>query len=136
MNARKEITGTLIAPCGMNCGICFGYLRPKNPCLGCNQDSAEKTRQCSIKRCRQPGREKARFCYACTAYPCRRLRQLDERYRRKYGMSMIANLDLIKTKGIRFFVAREKVRWVCQACGSRICVHRPECPGCGAKRAE
>ena len=26
-----------IAPCGMNCSICRGYLRKKNKCLGCRE---------------------------------------------------------------------------------------------------
>jgi hypothetical protein len=25
----------LIAPCGMNCGVCMAYLREKNKCPGC-----------------------------------------------------------------------------------------------------
>ena len=30
----------LIAPCGMNCGICYGYLREKNKCPGCRKRDA------------------------------------------------------------------------------------------------
>jgi hypothetical protein len=26
----------LIAACGMNCGLCIGYLREKKPCSGCS----------------------------------------------------------------------------------------------------
>jgi hypothetical protein len=25
----------MIAPCGMNCGLCIGHLREKKPCGGC-----------------------------------------------------------------------------------------------------
>jgi len=25
----------IIAPCGMNCGLCTGHLREKRPCGGC-----------------------------------------------------------------------------------------------------
>ncbi|MDD5456566.1 MAG: hypothetical protein PHV30_05985 [Candidatus Margulisbacteria bacterium] len=30
----------LIAPCGMNCAICLGYLREKNKCPGCSETDA------------------------------------------------------------------------------------------------
>ena len=49
------------------------------------------------------------FCGECAAFPCRRLRQLDLRYRTKYGMSMLANLEAIRTFGIRKFVALQEL---------------------------
>ena len=45
---------SLIAPCGMNCGICMAYLREKNKCPGCRGDDTNKpvTRVgCKIKNC-------------------------------------------------------------------------------------
>ena len=44
----------LIAPCGMNCGICLGYLRTKNRCNGCRVNADEYSnycRKCIIKNC-------------------------------------------------------------------------------------
>ena len=44
----------LIAPCGMNCGICMAFLRPTNKCPGCRSDDTDKpiTRiGCKIKTC-------------------------------------------------------------------------------------
>ncbi len=35
----------LIAPCGMNCGTCLGYLREKNKCVGCRLKSDIKITQ-------------------------------------------------------------------------------------------
>lgn len=32
----------LIAPCGMNCGLCIGPLRDKRPCGGCFKMDDEK----------------------------------------------------------------------------------------------
>jgi hypothetical protein len=31
----------MIAPCGMNCGICIGHLREKRPCGGCFKKNDE-----------------------------------------------------------------------------------------------
>ena len=35
MNTKSIIKTRLIAPCGMNCAVCLGYLREKNKCPGC-----------------------------------------------------------------------------------------------------
>jgi hypothetical protein len=58
---------------------------------------------------------------------------LDERYRTKYGMSMIDNLVHIKKFGIRHFIRNEKERWTCPGCSQLICVHKPQCLFCGHK---
>lgn len=127
----------MIAPCGMNCALCIGHLRDKNRCPGCNhREEAAKAgacRRCSIKFCEAQSHPN-RFCFHCAKYPCRRLRQLDQRYRTRYGMSMLGNLEFIRSCGIREFVAREKVRWACPACGQTSCVHRDHCLHCGAPR--
>lgn len=60
-----------------------------------------------------------------------RLRQLDKRYRAKYGMSMTENLLRIQEIGVEAFVADEKPRWTCPECGSLLCVHLPHCGVCG-----
>ena len=47
---------------------------------------------------------------------------LDRRYRTKYGMSMIENLNYIQKKGIRRFLKKEKSKWII---GDKIfCVHK------------
>ena len=66
-------------------------------------------------------------------FPCAGLKQPDRRYRTKYGMSMIENLEAIKESGIRKFIQKEKKRWTCPECGGTICIHRPQCPSCGRK---
>jgi hypothetical protein len=124
----------LIAPCGMNCGICLGYLREKNRCPGCRISGSGKPvycRKCVIKFCKEHKNKKSVFCFECDKYPCLRLKQLDKRYRTNYGMSMLENLQFIREKGIRAFVACEQKRWTCKKCGSIVCVHRPNCLNCG-----
>lgn len=129
------ITSNLIAPCGMNCGICIGYLRDKNTCPSCremNENKPKYCRKCIIKNCSILKEKKMKFCSdKCEKYPCVRLKQLDKRYKTQYKMSMIQNLENIDEFGIRQFVKNEKERWKCPDCGGIICVHRDYCLECG-----
>lgn len=137
MRINIKLKTSLIAPCGMNCGLCLGYQRVKNHCPGCNFVSPDKPNyclHCIIKNCEYFSKNNAKYCYNCDKYPCKRMKQLDKRYRTRYGMSMIENLNTIKSQGIRKFVASEKQKWTCEKCGNIICVHRPNCPVCGAER--
>jgi hypothetical protein len=99
----KKTDSSLISPCGMNCSLCLGYQREKNHCKGCRNENNIKyktkgSNNCVIKGCKLLKDTKSGFCYECTKYPCTRLKQLDKRYRTKYNMSMIDNLEYIKEK--------------------------------------
>ena len=127
----------LIAACGMNCEICLGFQRLKNPCPGCRGDNAAKPgycQKCIIANCAELNKTQSGFCYDCPKYPCKRLKQLDQRYRTKYGMSMIENLANIKTMGLVHFTNNETERWRCRNCGEQICIHRPICLKCKTPR--
>lgn len=128
-----KIIADMIAPCGMNCSLCHGHIRERNTCPGCHHDGDGKPqgcRTCSITRCEKRTRGKKKFCFDCDTFPCARMKQLDKRYRTKYGMSMFENLFFIQEKGIRAFVRNEKERWKCPQCGEILCVHRDECVSC------
>jgi hypothetical protein len=71
-----------------------------------------------------------KYCFLCDSFPCVRLKHLDNRYRTKYGMSMIGNLENIRKFGIRHFIKTEKERWSCPECGEILCVHKPQCLYC------
>jgi len=134
----ESLESKMIAPCGMNCGLCIGHLREKNRCPGCNGDDADKPKfcvACRIRHCDKIGGREQKLCFKCAQFPCVRLRQLDKRYRTKYGMSMIENLESIRELGLERFVAREKDRWKCPECGGVICVHRKNCIYCGRVRS-
>jgi ribosomal protein L32 len=138
MSTKSTITLKLIAPCGMNCGICLGYLREKNKCPGCrgiDENKPDGCRKCIIKSCQILKKNKMLFCSdKCKKFPCLRLKNLDKRYRTKYGMSMLENLENIKKFGIRKFVKSEQKIWKCPKCGELFCVHRDSCLKCGEKR--
>lgn len=123
----------MMAPCGMDCGVCAKHLRDRNPCLGCLAiDCTLSHCEVGIKACAERNAG-ATFCFDCVRYPCRRLQQLDLRYRTRYGMSMIENLDRIRETGLSNFMAVENTRWVCPSCGGPICVHDRRCYACGTQ---
>jgi len=132
-----RIPASMMAPCGMNCGICVAHLRKDNRCAGCLAEGGQKQKHClvcSIKTCDKRS-EDATFCFDCVKYPCSRLKQLDTRYRTKYHMSMLENLDHIRELGLDQFMVIENTRWVCPSCGSPICIHDQRCYRCGARYA-
>lgn len=133
MENQASIDSSLIAPCGMNCGLCLAHLREKKKCGGCNDIDGDKPVYCSkcrIKNCETIQESKSKLCYECNKFPCARMKQLDKRYRTKYKMSMIENLEQIKSTGMDEFIKNEIIRWTCKNCGGIICVHRGYCLEC------
>ncbi len=135
---RESFKQKLIAPCGMNCGICvsfFGYAvngrKRKITCIGCRS----RDKQCAFlkKQCEILTNKKVEYCFECNDFPCENLRKLDKRYREKYKMSMIENLNYIKKNGIKKFLDKERNRWKCPKCGGVICVHTRICYTCAIK---
>lgn len=137
----QTLPTVLIAPCGMNCRLCWGFTRKQNSCPGCLVDDRDETKKsksrhtCTIRNCDQLASfDSVRCSSRCERFPCKRMRQLDKRYRSRYGMSMIANLQMIEESGIRDFIRGEKLKWNCPACGALICVHKRQCIECGHER--
>ncbi len=131
----QDLVPDLIAPCGMNCGLCMAYVRDKNGCLGCragDEGKAKSCLACTIRNCEVLRTGGSVFCSVdCDRFPCPRLKRLDARYRTKYRMSMLENLQVIREAGVEAFVVSEQERWACPGCGGLQCVHTPECVYCG-----
>jgi hypothetical protein len=133
MTTSVTFDKSLIAPCGMNCGTCMAYLRPKNKCIGCRIHSPAKRSSrvmCVVKNCVNLEQTSSKFCYDCEKFPCKRINQLDNRYRTKYKTSFIEILTMIKEKGIDRFLEFESRRRTCPNCGSVLSVHRDKCLSC------
>ena len=78
-----------------------------------------KTRvQCRLRVCNE---RTGHFCFECSEFPCERLKHLDSRYRTRYGMSEIENLEYIRDHGIRKFLELERKKWICEQ--GVFCVH-------------
>jgi hypothetical protein len=133
MRPQVSFDRSLIAPCGMNCGTCIAYLRDKNKCPGCRVYSADKAisiQRCIIPKCVYLVKTDSKFCYDCEKYPCKRVKQLDKRYKTRYNTSFIENLTMIKEKGIEKFLDFESKRRTCPYCGAILSVHRDYCLTC------
>ena len=128
----------LIAPCGMNCSLCIAYQFRENDlnkqgfhkkyCPGCIPRGENCTHMKDA--CELLAKGSVRFCFQCESYPCKRLKALDKRYRTKYHMSMIENLDYIKEFGMEEFLRKESETWRCSECGATICCHNGLCLNC------
>ena len=139
---KNSFNEKLIAPCGMNCGVCSGYLAFKNDlkskgirmpyCAGCRP----RGKNCAFlkKRCELLMNGRVQYCHECTEFPCRNLQHIDKRYRTKYRMSMIENLEYIKENGIKLFLEKEAEKWRCPEFGDVICCHNGICFNCGQEK--
>jgi hypothetical protein len=139
---ENRLSEQLIAPCGMNCGLCSSYLAWKNDvksqgirmpyCIGCRP----RNKQCAFlkKRCEILLNGRVEYCYECENYPCERLKHLDKRYRALYRMSMIENLEHIRRDGIQKFLEIEAKKWRCPECGGVVCCHNGICFSCGVEK--
>jgi hypothetical protein len=131
----------LIAPCGMNCALCSGYLANKYNikekgikmpyCTGCRP----RDKICAFlkKSCKLLLDKKIKYCYECGKFSCDGLKTIDKRYRERYRMSMIDNLNFIREKGIGKFLLSERKKWQCPGCGEFICCHNGLCFRCNLK---
>jgi hypothetical protein len=129
----KFIDSNFIAPCGINCGVCKMHLLNKTKCPGCRVIDAKKPKtrvNCKFKNCEIFKNGKATFCYQCEEFPCQNLKHLDQRYRTKYHMSMIENLENIKKNGLAKFLKNEQIRWTCDSCGGTVCEQKGSCIDC------
>ena len=132
----------LIAPCGMNCAVCASYLAKKNKikekgvkipyCDGCRP----RNKRCAflMKSCLLLSENKVRYCHECKDFPCSKLESIDKRYRERYRMSMIENLNFIREKGIEKFLLSEKKKWQCPECGEIISCHNGLCFECDLEK--
>lgn len=127
----EKISPTLFAPCGMNCLVCYQHCFHPKPCPGCTQDGTGKPRhcrQCAIAACaKEKGLD---CCFACALFPCQRLKTLDQRYRRRYRVSLIENGETARQVGVAPFLDQQRQRYLCPACGGVISLHDQMCSVC------
>ena len=135
----KVFDSDLIAPCGMNCGICKAYLAYSrgvlykkgevSHCSGC----LVRNKNCAfIKRgCEKIRKKQIRFCYECKDMPCKELAKIDDYYSARYGMSMVENLKLIRERSMDEFLKSQAEKYRCPSCSDIISVHDGKCYACG-----
>ncbi len=127
-----EMKAELIAACGINCKLCYAYIRKKNPCNGCRGNSEGKPKhcvQCTLRSCPIAMQNPYGLCMGCPK-PCRRFKQLNTRYAEKYHRSMQENLVYIQKHGMEAFLEQEEQLWRCDNCGGILSMHLDKCPNC------
>lgn len=141
MMSTNKFTSELIAPCGMNCGICRAYLayihgvptkrRKVTHCAGCRP----RAKNCYVIRgCPKLRKHEIDSCTQCDTGLCKNLAHLDKRYRERYKMSMVENLKELKTHGIETFLKIQQEKYRCPNCGDVVCVHDESCYSCGYRK--
>lgn len=128
----------LIAPCGMNCGVCDKYLAYSHQiprkrgricyCSGCRPNN----KMCSFikKRCPTGNIHRVKYCYECNAFPCELLTGASSKYRERYGYDFVDALRQIQAKGVDWFVREQDRIHRCPACGDAVCIHNKKCYTC------
>lgn len=132
----------LIAPCGMDCNVCSGYLALTHDlkkkgirmsyCAGCRP----RDKQCAFlkKQCEHLRKHSVNFCSECPKFPCQNLSSIDARYQKLFRMSLLENLGSITTDGMEKFLRAEEEKWRCPSCGGTICCHNGLCFVCDTSR--
>ena len=139
--ANNKFTAELIAPCGMNCALCKGFIAythgiPRQRgkvtyCAGCHP----RAKNCYIKRnCKKLSKHEIQSCIECDTMLCANLDHLDRRYRERYGMSLVENLKMLKAKGMAEFLKSQEETYRCPSCGDLVCVHDGKCYSCNYTR--
>lgn len=132
MKFQTTIPTVMLAPCGMNCSVCYVHLRKKKACEGCRgteESQPGHCRRCNIRDC--TSNRSIDFCFECSSFPCVIIKRLDKSYRQRYQVSLIENSIRIKTVGVKQFVVEEKQKWTCSQCGGVISLHDRVCSECG-----
>ena len=141
---QKSFSPEIVAPCGINCGVCKAYLayvhevpRQRNRvthCAGCRP----RAKNCYIKRgckTKKLTRGKIPSCSQCDMMPCEKLAYLDRRYRTHYSLSLVENLKTLEEKGMDEFLRLQEEKHSCPVCGDVVSVYYGKCYGCDYMRA-
>jgi predicted RNA-binding Zn-ribbon protein involved in translation (DUF1610 family) len=112
--------------CGIYCGAC-----PQESCEGCKTDVVEDwCIDCDFKSC--AGDRGLKFCSECNEYPCDRIADFNND-EWSHHSSVIANLDGIRDRGLKVWLAEQKERWACPHCGSGFTWYDEKCRSCGKR---
>lgn len=130
MKMPASIKNTL-APCGMNCLVCYAHLKKKRPCSGCLCDGPDKPKrctQCKIRSCAK--KNGTTYCFKCAEFPCKKISSLEKSYNKRYQSSLIDNNKMVNDHGLEFFYKNAKKRWTCPSCGGVVSLHDKKCSDC------
>jgi len=138
MPKKQNNPEDLVAPCGMYCAVCAGYLALQHDvknkgvrmpyCQGCRP----REKKCAFlkKRCVRLRNRTVKYCYECPDFPCEHLQHLDTRYRTLFRTSFIENLRYIEKKGVEQFLHAKEQKWRCPTCNEFLSCQSGLCFNC------
>ena len=141
-NSIKNDRRALIAPCGMDCGVCDKYLAyshqiPKKKGKICHCEGCRPlNKNCGFikKKCITGKINEIDFCFECAEFPCYNLKKVAKGYKERYNFDFIENLYLIKTNGLDWFIDNQNNKNKCKICGDVICIHKLKCYSCDKEK--
>lgn len=110
--STEKIDTIMFAPCGMNCKVCYKHCYHKKPCAGClksDQGKPEHCRKCKIKECIKDKR--LTYCFECSDYPCKLIKNLEKSYNQRYQASLMENSEYVQQKGLEAFMEQQKEKY-------------------------
>lgn len=132
MKMPPKMDKNMFAPCGVDCSVCSGYLRNKNPCSGCLTNDSNKPNHCLNCMKKQCAMDQGFvYCFECKKFPCAKIKYLDKRYRENYNTSLVENSNIVKADGLENFYEQQKELFTCKHCDGVIDVHHRKCSECG-----
>lgn len=126
-----KIEEIMFAPCGMNCIVCYKHCYTKKPCEGCfnsEKGKPEHCRRCKIKECTNI--KSVKYCFECSEFPCKQIKNLEKSYNTRYNTSLISNNLAVKQEGLESFMKRQQLEYKCDHCCGVISLHDDECSEC------
>ena len=131
---KENIDTSMFTPCGMNCLVCYKRCYHKKPCAGClNSDKGKPghCRKCKIKECIRS--KELSYCFECSEYPCKQIKNLEKSYNKRYQASLMENSEAVRQLGLKIFMEEQKEKSTCPKCGGIISIHDRECSECQKK---
>lgn len=134
MKMPDKIEDPMLAPCGMNCAVCYKHVSIRKrgkACGGClvnDFGKPEHCRKCDIKSCAQ-GKGYV-HCFKCAEFPCKLIKTMDKRYTDRYNVSLVENGKTANEKGVSAFLAEDRQKWTCSKCGGAFSLHDNACSEC------
>lgn len=135
MKMDKIIDHNLFAPCGVNYSLCYVYLdlrKSGKSCRGClnnnNDGKPNHCISCSIKKC-VTSRDKT-YCFECELFPCKKLKNLSNSYKKRYKTNLIERGFLAKDIGIEKLLEKDRIEYSCYHCAGIISLQNNICSEC------
>lgn len=113
----------------------FNAQKAEIKCYGCKTDTVfAGCSKCFIRKC---ARKKVGIetCLDCERYPCYRVKimgfakkLLKIEAKLPHLKAIVPNLEVIRNKGVQFWLEEQRGKWQCPHCGKRLSWYRPSCP--------